>query len=71
MHISGITVGVKGWSLTLEDGSERLDLVGYGYLLDAVSSIEVPYHFPTAGPYPHLPSWVGGVKRVSSVPSLR
>ena len=67
----GLTVGVDGWSLTLEDGSQRLDLVGYGYLLDAVSYLEVPYYFPAAGPSPHLPSWVGGIKKVSSAPSVR
>ena len=67
----GLTVGVDGWSLTLEDGSQRLDLMGYGYLLDAVSYLEVPYYFPATGPSPHLPSWVGGIKKISSAPSVR
>ena len=39
-------VTLEGWSLTVEDGESRQDLAGHGYVLDAVSAMELPEHFP-------------------------
>jgi len=40
-------VALEGWSLSVEDDQSRQDLVGHGYVLDAVSAMELPDHFPT------------------------
>lgn len=40
----------EGWSLIVEDEQSRQHLAGHGYVLDAVSAMELPDHFP------HTPS---------------
>ena len=37
---------LEGWTLSVEDGELRQDLAGHGYVLDAVSTMELPKHFP-------------------------
>ena len=48
-----------GWSFTLEVDTQRQDLVGHGYVMDAVSFLECP---PGCEPYvvPHVVSWRDG-----------
>ena len=41
----GVVV-LEGWSLSVEDGQSRQDLTGHGCVLDAVSAMELPEHFP-------------------------
>lgn len=40
-------VALEGWSLSVEDDWSRQDLAGHNYVLDAVSAMELPEHFPT------------------------
>ena len=40
-------VALEGWTLSVEDDQSRQDLAGHGYVLDAVSAMELPEHFPT------------------------
>ena len=55
-----------GWSFTLELDTQRQDLVGHGYVLDAVAYLECP---PGCEPYrvPHIVSWRDGYTPFANV----
>ena len=44
--LRGVT-SLEGWSLSVEDDHMRQDLVGHGYVLDAVSMMETSPRFPS------------------------
>lgn len=53
---------LEGWSLSVEDGQLRQDLAGHGYVLDAVSVMELPEHFPCS-PTQHFVYFYNEIER--------
>lgn len=47
----GLTENTQGWTVILQEDFERYELMGYDYVLDLISEIEIAPGFPTCKAY--------------------